>query len=640
MEDLKDLMRHNYITYASYVILDRAIPHILDGLKPVQRRILHTLFTMDDGKFHKVANIVGQTMAFHPHGDAAIYEALVNLANKGFLLSRQGNFGNIFTGDPAAAARYIEARLSPLAREALFNPNTTKTTPSYDGRNQEPICLPAKIPLLLMQGAEGIAVGMTTKVLSHNFIELLEAEIEILDDKEITLLPDFPTGGILDASEYDKGRGKIKLRARITTPTEKTVVITEICHGTSTESLIRSIDEAAKKGKIKIDRIDDYTAEKVEIEITLPRGHYAKDLIKKLYAFTQCEVTIHSQVTIIKDNKPYETDVEDILRTNVHHLRDLLRQELEIEKAALTQKIFEKTLEQIFIEHKIYKVLEKVSSQKGLTEKIAENLIPYYDMLSSEPTTDDITKLLSIPIRRISRFDIDKNLRDIAALHEAIKVVDRKLKNMKKTTTSYLKKLIDTYSDAFPRKTTIEAIEELNVKALAVQNVKVGFDADKGYIGTKVPGVKRFECSNYDKILLILDNGTFTVINIPEKEYVHNNGKVLFVGIADKKTVFRVLYRDKKTNYCYAKRFVVSKFIIGKEYAYIDKDSKLELLSTESNKVVNISFKPKARQKVSKLSYNLDSVAIKGVTAKGIRIATKELRKVYHKQKEPDLFDM
>lgn len=293
MDDIKYLFKDNYIKYASYVILDRAIPNVVDGLKPVQRRILHTLHRIHDGKLHKVANVAGQTMAYHPHGDAAIIDALVNMSNKGYFLDQQGNFGNIYTGDPAAAARYIETRLSPLAKEALFNPDLTEFIPSYDGRNQEPVCLPAKVPVVLMQGASGIAVGMSTNVLSHNFIELLEAEIAILEGKEFEIIPDFITGGIMDVSEYDKGRGKIKLRAKIEERDPKTLVITEICHGTTTESLIRSIDEAAKKGKIKIDSISDYTAGKVEIEIKLPRGHYAKDLINSLYAFTECEVSIN-----------------------------------------------------------------------------------------------------------------------------------------------------------------------------------------------------------------------------------------------------------------------------------------------------------------------------------------------------------
>ncbi len=315
MDDLKVQMKDHFLKYASYVILDRAIPNVVDGLKPVQRRILEILWRQHDDKLHKVANIVGQTMQLHPHGDAPIYEALVNLANKGFALDRQGNFGNIYTGDPSAAARYIETRLSPLARETLFNPDITEKIPSYDGRNMEPVTLPAKIPLLLMQGAEGIAVGMATHIPPHNFTELLEAEIACLEGRNFKIFPDFPTGGIMDKSGYDRGKGKIKLRAKIEIKDPKTLVIREICYGTTTETLIRSIDEAAKKGKIKIEEINDYTARDVEIEIKLPRGQYAEDLLDALYGFTECEISVNSQIIVIKDGLPWETDVHEIWPT-------------------------------------------------------------------------------------------------------------------------------------------------------------------------------------------------------------------------------------------------------------------------------------------------------------------------------------
>jgi topoisomerase IV subunit A len=367
MEDVKQLMRHHYLKYASYVILDRAIPNVFDGLKPVQRRILHTLWSMHDGKLHKVANVAGQTMAYHPHGDGPITEALVNMANKGFLLDQHGNFGNIFTGDPAAASRYIETRLSALAKETMFNPDLTQFIPSYDGRHQEPVCLPAKIPLLLMQGADGIAVGMSTHILPHNFVELLEAEIALLlEGRAKDILPDFPTGGIMDASDYQKGKGKIKLRAKIEIKDPKTLVIREICYGTTTETLIRSIDEAAKRGKIKIDAINDYTSEKVEIEIKLPRGTYAEDLINALYAYTECEVSLNSQMVLIKDDFPCEMDVQEILHLYVEKLQEYLKTELEIERNRLLEKIFDKTLEQIFIENRLYKKIESIGSYDSL----------------------------------------------------------------------------------------------------------------------------------------------------------------------------------------------------------------------------------------------------------------------------------
>lgn len=442
MEDLKDLMEFNYLNYASYVILERAIPHVIDGLKPVQRRILHTLYLIDDGKLHKVANVTGQTMSFHPHGDAPIYEALVNMAAKDYLLDKQGNFGNLFTGDPASAARYIETRLSALSREALFNPDLTETIPSYDGRNQEPTCLPAKVPVVLMMGAEGIAVGMSTRILPHNFVELLEAEIALLEGKKIEVLPDFPTGGIMDASEYDKGRGKVKLRVKLAVRDDKTIVIEEICHGTSTESLIRSIDEAAKRGKIKIDSIHDYTAEKVEIEIKLPRGQHADQLIDALYAFTECEVNLNSIVLVIKDNLPWETDVESILKLHVEKLQEYLQKELEIERGRLIDKIFAKTLEQIFIENRLYKKIEEVTSYEEIHETIRKSLMSYHKQLARTPEHEDREQLLSIPIRRISRFDIDKNQKEIRDLEERVAEIDKELKNMKRFTINYIKGLL------------------------------------------------------------------------------------------------------------------------------------------------------------------------------------------------------
>src|ERR1700722_1672954 len=377
MDDLKQQMKKHFIQYASYVILDRAIPNVTDGLKPVQRRILETLFRQNDDKLHKVANIVGQTMQFHPHGDAPIYEALVNLANKGYLLDRQGNFGNLHTGDPSAAARYIETRLSPLARETMFNPDITETIASYDSRNQEPVTLPAKIPLLLMQGAEGIAVGMSTRILPHNFTELLEAEIAYLEGRPFKIYPDFPTGGIMDRSQYDKGKGKIKLRAKIETKDPKTLVIREICYGTTTESLIRSIDEAAKKGKIKIEAIDDYTAKDIEIEIKLPRGQYAKEILDALYGFTECEVSLSSQIVVIKDGFPWETDVHEVLAYNAEKLMGFLKRELEIERERLLEKLFYKTLERIFIEERIYKKIESVKTLEGIHETLEAAFRPY-----------------------------------------------------------------------------------------------------------------------------------------------------------------------------------------------------------------------------------------------------------------------
>lgn len=629
MEDVKQLMQDHYLKYASYVILDRAIPNVYDGLKPVQRRILHTLWSMHDGKLHKVANVAGQTMALHPHGDAPITEALVNMSNRGFLLDQQGNFGNIFTGDPAAASRYIETRLSVLAKDTMFNPDLTTYAPSYDGRHQEPLCLPAKVPLLLMQGAEGIAVGMSTYILPHNFIELLKAEIALLEGEEVKILPDFPTGGIMDASDYRHGKGKVKLRTKIDIKDPKTVVIKEICFGTTTESLIRSIDEAAKRGKIKIDAINDYTSEHVEIEIKLPRGQYAEEVINALYAYTECEVALTSQVVVIKDNLPAELDVLEILKLHVGKLQEYLKQELEIEKSRLLEKIFDKTLEQIFIENRLYKKIETIPSYDKIHSTVESSLVPFHDQLSRVPTHDDREKLLNIPIRRISRFDLDKNQEEIAATQKLLAAIEKHLKSVKKYTINYLQGLIAKYGKEFPRRTQVKAIEQINMRAIETRTIKVGFDPTEGFVGTKVAGDNVFECTNFDKLLLFFKDGTYTVINIPEKQYVHHEGnKVVYVGVADKKTVLGAIYKDPKRQLCFAKRFIVGSFILDKTYRYIDDGMDLVFLTSQPNVVVEMQYVLKANQKATRGTFELDSALIKGVTAKGIRMSNREVKKV------------
>lgn len=628
-DDIKELMRHHYIKYASYVILDRAIPNVIDGLKPVQRRILYTLWLMHDGKLHKVANAAGQTMALHPHGDAAIIEAMVNIANKGYLLDKQGNFGNLLTGDPAAAARYIETRLTPLAKETLFNPDLTETSLSYDGRNQEPICLPAKIPVVLIQGADGIAVGMSTHIFPHNFIELLQAEINILEGKPFHIIPDFPSGGIMDSSQYDKGRGKIKLRAKIETRDPKSLVITEVCYGTTTESLIRSIDEAAKKGKIKIEAINDYTAEKVEIEIKLPRGQYAEDLLEALYAYTECEVTLNSQIIVIKDNFPWETDVDSILELHTEKLQEYLRRELEIESDRLNQKVFEKTLEQIFIENRMYKKIEDLETYEDVHKTISKGFVPFHPQLLRIPTEDDREKLLSIPIRRITRFDINKNLEEIAALGDQLVIVEKDLKQIKKVAIRYLQGLIKKYEKECPRRTQLKEIEQVDMRGLETRVIKVGFDPAGGFVGTKVTSDHIIECTNFDKLLVMYKDGSYSVMNIPEKQYIyHSSNQVAFVGVADKKTVINIAYKDLKTKQAYAKRFVIDKFILDKTYRFMDEGNKLEFISTNPSNVLELRFKPKPKQKVDKIRFPIESVLIKGVTAKGIRIAKQEVDKI------------
>lgn len=628
MDDLKFFFKDNYLKYASYVILDRAIPDVVDGLKPVQRRILWTLYQMDDGKLHKVANVAGQTMALHPHGDAPIVEALVNVANKGYLLDTQGNFGNPLTGDPPAAARYIETRLGTLAKETLFNPQLTSFSPSYDGRAQEPLVLPSKIPLLLMLGTDGIAVGMSTKILSHNFAELLQAQIAIIEGKSFKILPDFPSGGIMDPSEYNKGKGKLKLRAKIQVVDEKTLVVREICAGTTTESLIRSIDEAAKKGKIKIEAINDYTAEKIEIEIKLPRGQYAQKTLDHLYAFTDCEVTLHPQMLVIKEGLPWETDVDSILKLNTELLQSYLKKELELERDRLLEKIFEKTLEQIFIENRLYKHIENVTSYEKIHDTIEKHLKPFQPQLVRVPTYDDRERLLAIPIRRISRFDIDKNQEEIASLCKKLEEVEKNLKNIPKFTIKYLQGLLKKYGSLFPRRTHIKEIEELDKKAISEKTIKVGYDPETGFLGTKVSGPESLECSNLDKLLLLYGDGSYKAISIPEKLYIHTKeATIVWIGVADKQTPLSVIYSDSK-GLAYSKRFVIKQFILDKEYTFLDGDQKLEYITDQAGVLLELRFTAKPKQKEATLEVALDECPIKGVTAKGIRIANKVLKKI------------
>jgi len=625
MSDLKEQMRQNYLEYASYVILERAIPNVVDGLKPVQRRILHVLKKIDDGKLHKVANVVGQTMAYHPHGDAPISEALVNLAMRGFLLDQQGNFGNLYTGDPAAASRYIETRLSGLARSTLFNPDLTETVPSYDGRGEEPTQLPAKIPVLLMQGAEGIAVGMSTRILPHNFVELIEAEIAILQKKPFHIVPDFPTGGVMDASNYEKGRGKVRLRAKLETPDEKTVLIREICYGTTTESLIRSIDEAAKRGKIKIDSINDYTSSDVEIEIKLPRGQYASEVIDSLYAFTECEVSLNSIFLVIRDGQPWECDVDEVLKLHAGLVRDYLQKELELEAGRLHEKIYRKTLEQIFIENRIYKKIETVKSYEAIHKAVAKGLEPFLVDLDREPGKEEREQLLSIPIRRISQFDIDRHRKEMGELEARLEEVGKHLRSITRYTVSYLKGLIKEYGDLFPRRTEIQELETIDRRAIEMHEVEVGYDPATGFFGTSIRSDTSLKCMNLDKLLLLSEDGSYRVVNVQEKLYVE---KLVYFGVADKETIIRAVYRDPKTKMAYAKRFVVKRFLLDREYRYLEEGAKLDLLTTEEGREIQVEFVPKAKQKVKKAHFSLDEVGVKGVSAKGIRVANKPVKKI------------
>ncbi len=634
MRDIKELMKDHYLRYASYVILDRAIPDLADGLKPVQRRILHTLFKIHDGKFHKVANVTGQTMAFHPHGDAPIYEAMVSIGAKGFLLDCQGNFGNPLTGDPAAAARYIETRLSKLALETMFNPKLTKFVPSYDGRNEEPVCLPAKIPLLLIQGAEGIAVGMATKIFPHNFQELISAEIDLLRGQKCTLYPDFPTGGVMDVAEYDDGKGKLRLRCTIEEKNPKTIVIKEICPSTTTESLMASIEDAARKGKIKIDSIHDYTAENVEIEINLPRAVYAKDMINQLYAFTECEVSLQAQMVAIVDGFPKEITVSEALEYYVEKLKGYLKSELEIELGEVKAKIYERTLERIFIEEKIYSELEKVEVFEKVFGVLEESFKPFKRELAREPERQDLEKLLQIPIRRIAKFDLKKNKEECALLEEREGELLKHLSQITKYSIKYLEGLLKQFGDEFPRKSKIQNLEVVDRRSMEMKPVEVGVDMAAGYVGLKVTGDSTISCMNTDKILALVSDGSYKVIPIEDRTYVAKPGEtILYAGVADKEQILTCCYRDKVSGVSFCKRFIVKQFIMEREYRYIDEGCEPLVLTIDPSPFL-IQLVPKPKQKLAAFERNPVDFPVKGVSARGIRLNKRPVLAIEQKKKK------
>ncbi len=630
---LHRLFDTNFLEYTSYVIKERAIPSIEDGLKPVQRRILQTLYKMDDGRFHKVANVVGETMKLHPHGDASIFSALVNLANKGYLIDRQGNFGNIYTGDQASAARYIECRLSPLALEVMFNKDLTEFIESYDGRTTEPVNLPAKIPLLLLQGADGTAVGMATRILPHNFRELLQAQIAILQGEDFELYPDFPQKGLIDVSDYDQGNGKIRCRARISEKNEKTITITEIPYSTTTSSLIDSIEKAAKSGKIKILSINDYTAEEVEIEIKLPRNIYAKDTIKALYAFSDCEVSLSTNLTLIRGNFPETSTVAEVIRFNTEKLvRDLTR-ELEIELERLSQKLHTRLLEQIFIEERLYKEIEEVTTFEKVFTTVKDSLAPYLDQLERAISKEDIERLLEIRIKRISRYDIERQAKEISTIRKDIKAVKEHLKDTVGFTISYLEKLLETYGKDHPRRSEITKFSEVQARKVALSNLSVGYNRKSGFLGHTIKAEDEetdisFSCSEYDRLLLIFGDGIYKVVPVPDKLFVGDD--IQYAAVVRKDLVFNIVYRDGVENLAYVKRFASPKFILDKEYQLFapHKRSRILLLLTGENKHARVSLVPSRRARSNVVEIDFDEYLVKNASAKGKRVSPRVARRV------------
>ncbi|MBB5346505.1 DNA topoisomerase IV subunit A [Desulfoprunum benzoelyticum] len=630
---LQKLFEYNFLEYTSYVIRERAIPSIEDGLKPVQRRLLQTLINMEDGRYHKVANVVGETMKLHPHGDASIFAALVNLANKGYLIDRQGNFGNIFTGDQASAARYIECRLSPLAKEVIFNKDLTEFIDSYDGRTVEPVTLPAKIPLLLLQGADGIAVGMATKILPHNFCELLEAQKKILRHQDFVIYPDFQQKGFIDVTDYDDGNGRVRCRAKIEEVNDKTIVIRDIPYSTTTQSLTDSIERAAKAGKIKIVSINDYTAENVEIEIKLARGVYAKDTIKALYAFTDCEIPISPNLTLIRGNTPETSTVSEVLRYNTEKLQTDLTRELTIDLGRLQEKLHARLLEQIFIEERLYKNIEEETSYAAVIKSVEKSLTPFAGELVRAVTREDVEKLLEIRIKRISRYDINRQQKEIRDIRKEIASIEKSLKDMVAYTISYLDRLLEKYGPLYPRNTEIRAFSEVSVRKVAPANLLVSYNRESGFMGHQIKNEEESQdqaiaCSEYDRLLLLFSNGVYKVIPVTDKLFVGH--ELQWFGKVEKDLIFNVIYRDGQENLVYAKRFKTPSFILEKEYRIFPehKRSKILLLTFGEGKNAHISLMSSPRAKSNVLDVCFDDYLVKNPSARGKRISNRVVRKV------------
>ena len=654
---LKAMMGQNFIEYASYVIKDRAIPDVDDGLKPVQRRILWAMFQADDSTFHKVSSVVGDTMKYHPHGDASIGGALVYLANKELFIEKQGNYGSIITGKPAAAPRYIECRLSQLAKDVLFNKDITEVVDSYDGRNMEPVVLPSKIPTLLIMGADGIAVGTNTKIMPHNFVEVLQAQIALLKGEEFTLYPDFLQGGIMDVSKYDDGRGKLTVRAKLETEGKK-IIVREVPATTDTNRLMDSIESAVNKNKIKIASFHDYTAADVEIHLTPIRGYEPEKALNALYVYTDCQISISCNPMVIIDNHPRSLSVSGILKRNTEKLVQYLTWELQIESGKCLEKILARTLAQIFIEEGIYKRIEKCKTKEAMfkevrtglekfksewlpvVQQLHENIVnrPHVIPLDKDEMErleqlaegiipdSEISKLVEIPIRRISAFEIDENRELIEIQQKALDAAQKNLKRIKQYTIKFLQNLIDKYGDLFPRRTQIctDGFEKIDVHKVALNNIRVGWDKKNCYIGTNVKSDDIVLCSEVDHLLCIERSGEYKIINIPDKIYID---RLFEFRKYDKNTEFGIIYSEKKTGKFYMKRTKIGKFITDKEYRIIPDGCRLEMITPKTNAVYEIKVDTpiKARQ-VQEI--NLMDAPQRSAKAGGTPISTRKITKI------------
>jgi topoisomerase-4 subunit A len=626
MAYIKKIFNDNYLYYASYVIKDRAIPDIEDGLKPVQRRILHCLFEMDDGKYHKVANVVGQCMKYHPHGDQSIYSALVVLANKELFIDKQGNFGNISTGDEASAARYIECRANPLAKDLLYKPKITEFVDSYDGRNSEPVVFPAKVPVILMIGAEGIAVGMSTRILPHNPVEVIKAEIAALKGKRFKLEPDFPTGGLCDASEYADGLGKVRVRAKLDLSDEKRILIRELPFGSTTESLIASVEAAAKSGRIKIASISDFTTDKVEIEIKLQRGIYAADMVDALYAFTECEQSISCNLLVIKDDLPVIMRATDVVKHHAERLVDILKRELNLEASELLDEIHARTLERIFIEERVYKAIERMKTQEGVRKAVLDGLEPFKKEIKRQVTDEDVERLLKIPIRRISLYDINKAKDELDTLKAKLSQVRKHLAAIVEYAISFLEGIAKRLEKSWPRRTELSSFRQVDVKEAARRDLPLRYDEATGYLGTSVSGGETLlHVSSFDKIIAIRRSGVYTAMTVPEKLFVDKG--LLFCGSAEKEELashlFTVVYKDGQNGFPHIKRCRIEQYITNKDYFLVPDGAQLLLFSAEPSFEFTVVYEPKPRMKVKEEAFQASDFEEKGLKAQGVRIASK-----------------
>ena len=640
MSQADGLYKDYFLEYASYVVRDRAIPDLVDGFKPVQRRIMHTLFTMDDGRFVKVANVVGEAMKYHPHGDSSIYEALVNLANAELFIEKQGNYGNFLTGDGAAASRYIECRLKPFAKKVLYNPEITEYTDSYDGRRKEPVVFPAKIPVVVIQGTIGIAVGMSTMILPHNVFEVLEAEKKALRGEKVSIYPDFPGGGIIDVSEYNDGLGKIAVRARLNAEDPKKLIIEELPYGVTSDSLIASIEKANATGKLKIASISDYTAEKAQIEICWQRNTYSQDMVDVLYAATDCEKKISVNPLVIVDGYPKAVPISEMISFHAKHLVEVLKAELENEKKHLEEKLRARTLERIFIEERLYKEIETKKTAEDVKTAIITGFEPFMAEIGNIPLSDDdLDKLLKIPIRRISLFDIEKNKDEIAEINGSIKKINHNLRHIidyAEATLTELEDMLD--KDEFKRKTEISSFQTLNVRQVAVRNMDIRYDQETGYLGIKT-GESLLKVSPFDKVFYMKQNGEYRVISVQDKVFIGSEG-IFYINYGDKelisKEIFTVIYRDRirDKNVYQIKRFRISSFSTDKPYSVVSGErAKVKKMSLWPSAIISMKFRPGYGYKILEDSARFaDFPVYKSPAAAGQRLTGKELQSLSIRQ--------